>query len=71
MRREIKLMSVEKQNNPGPKGGSEGMFSMDATWDEKEALKILQMQREQIDAFRLQIGAASEQLSTLRTGVQM
>jgi chromosome segregation ATPase len=70
MRREIKLLhQMERQNElHSSKGDPSREWATDGAWDEPEALKILQMQREQIEAFRIQIGSTTAELSQLRTG---
>lgn len=64
MRREIKMMhQLQRQNelsNDNPVGSDGG----DGLWDDKEALKILEMQREQIELLRDHIEKASNDLAT-------
>mmetsp|Transcript_46078 Transcript_46078/g.90833 ORF Transcript_46078/g.90833 Transcript_46078/m.90833 type:complete len:1198 (-) Transcript_46078:74-3667(-) len=57
MRREIKLMhQVQRQKElNNNKSGVNNNWSLDQGWDEQEAYKILQMQRDQIESLRHQI----------------
>lgn len=66
MRREIKLMhQVQRQKELSSNKGFGANWNPDMAWDEQEALKILHMQREQIEEFRVQIEASQKQLVTI------
>lgn len=63
MRREIKLMhQVQRQKELNNNKSFASNWSMEQGWDEQEAFKILQMQREQIDSLRHQIDIAAQQV---------
>lgn len=72
MRREIKLIhQVQRQkelNTATATTSRQREFTIDTTWNEKEALKILDMQRTQIASLRLQIEQTQAHLMHAQAG---